>query len=129
MKYFKGSLAVPQTNKSYFESVNETASFLEKKSYKIYASYDCHPQNHISFASQHKGNHSFDTKIIRGESYTLWPDHCIDGSPGSFIKLNDSIAYEKVKKGFHEQHESYSVFSDDKIREEKFSVKLKKKRL
>jgi nicotinamidase/pyrazinamidase len=46
---------------------------------------DCHPKGHISFASSYDDKKPFDTIRIGNKHYKLWPDHCIQGEPGSQI--------------------------------------------
>ena len=45
----------------------------------IVLTQDCHPQNHISFASNHPGESLFSTITVEktGRDQVMWPDHCV----------------------------------------------------
>ncbi|PNS20843.1 Pyrazinamidase/nicotinamidase [Sphaceloma murrayae] len=87
------------------------------------ATKDHHPQNHISFASNHSppDNKPYETVItIRNphnpeetKTTRLWPDHCIQGSRGS--ELVEELALTKVdriiEKGQDARVEMYSAFA------------------
>ena len=49
----------------------------------IIATKDWHPKDHISFASKHKNKDVGDVINYEGINQILWPDHCIQKSPGS----------------------------------------------
>ena len=44
---------------------------------------DWHPPGHSSFASLYPGKKPFDTIELNYGEQILWPDHCIQGSPGA----------------------------------------------
>jgi nicotinamidase/pyrazinamidase len=76
---------------------------------------DWHPPDHRSFASQHAGRNPFETiKLDYGEQ-TLWPDHCVQGSPGAeFHRGLDLPQAELVlRKGFMREIDSYSAFFEN----------------
>ena len=77
---------------------------------------DWHPRNHISFASSHPGKHPFaDTIEAPYGTQTLWPDHCIQGSPGANLHPALSIPHAKLilRKGFRKDIDSYSAFTEN----------------
>jgi nicotinamidase/pyrazinamidase len=41
----------------------------------VVATQDWHPENHISFASNHPGKKPFDRIELAGSEQVLWPDH------------------------------------------------------
>ena len=44
---------------------------------------DWHPAGHASFASSHAGAKPFDVTELPYGIQVLWPDHCVQGSPGA----------------------------------------------
>jgi nicotinamidase/pyrazinamidase len=76
---------------------------------------DWHPRSHISFASSH-GLHPFtDTIETPYGTQTLWPDHCIQGSPGANLHPALSIPHAELilRKGFRKAIDSYSAFTEN----------------
>jgi nicotinamidase/pyrazinamidase len=80
---------------------------------------DWHPRNHISFASTHS-LHPFPNGIqatIEAPYGTqaLWPDHCIQGSPGADLHPDLSIPHAELilRKGFRKDIDSYSAFTEN----------------
>ncbi len=84
------------------------------------ATRDYHPRDHVSFASQHEGKKPFeDTITVKNpdndeESFTstLWPDHCVQGTPGAEIiaELDKSKIDRIIHKGQDKRVEQYSGF-------------------
>lgn len=73
---------------------------------------DWHTPHHISFASSHPGKKPFETvKLAYGEQM-LWPDHCVQGTEGAALSkdLKVSNAELVIRKGFHNEVDSYSAF-------------------
>jgi nicotinamidase/pyrazinamidase len=79
------------------------------------ATQDWHPPAHISFASRHSGREPFDVIELYGHEQTLWPDHCVQGSPGA--ALAEGLPWEKVsviiRKGMDPECDSYSGFRNN----------------
>jgi nicotinamidase/pyrazinamidase len=77
---------------------------------------DWHPPGHISFASAHAGKQPF---IDRVEAHygtqTLWPDHCVQGTPGAEIDPRLAIPHAELilRKGFRREIDSYSAFLEN----------------
>jgi nicotinamidase/pyrazinamidase len=85
---------------------------LAMKFTNVVQTQDWHSKGHISFASSHKGKKPFDmTKLAYGEQ-VLWPDHCVQGSPGAAFadKLDLPMAQLVIRKGYHPDIDSYSAF-------------------
>ncbi|CAK7200628.1 NAD(+) salvage pathway protein [Sporothrix eucalyptigena] len=87
------------------------------------ATLDWHPQDHISFASNHPGKKPFvDTALVinpknSDEKYVtqLWPDHCVQESHGAELVKGfdpDALVDKKIKKGTNKDVEMYSAFYD-----------------
>ena len=76
----------------------------------VVATQDWHPRGHISFASHHKGKQPLDVIELYGHEQVLWPDHCVQGTPGA--ALHDGIPLEWVdaiiRKGNDPAVDSYS---------------------
>ena len=48
------------------------------------ATQDWHPSGHISFASRH-ARKPMESIQLYGHPQTLWPDHCVQGTPGAIL--------------------------------------------
>lgn len=80
----------------------------------VIATQDWHPAGHISFGSTH-GKPVFSTIPLYGEQQTLWPDHCVQGTPGA--RLHEGLPREPLslilRKGADPQVDSYSAFREN----------------
>jgi nicotinamidase/pyrazinamidase len=76
---------------------------------------DWHPANHISFTSTHPGTQPFTTIEVPYGPQTLWPDHCVQGTPGANFHPGLDLPHAEmiVRKGFRRQIDSYSAFLED----------------
>jgi len=76
---------------------------------------DWHPADHSSFASQHPGKAPFETIELYYGEQTLWPDHCVQGTPGAEFHpgLDTSRAELIIRKGYHAGIDSYSTFFEN----------------
>jgi len=79
------------------------------------ATQDWHPADHASFASKHLGKQQFDTVTLSYGEQMLWPDHCVQGTPGAEIhhKINTSKIELVIRKGFRRTIDSYSAFREN----------------
>jgi len=79
------------------------------------ATQDWHPRGHVSFASQHEGRQPFDVIELYGHDQTLWPDHCVQGTPGA--ALHPDVPWDRlsaiVRKGQDRDADSYSGFRNN----------------
>ncbi|MFZ0256419.1 MAG: nicotinamidase [Gammaproteobacteria bacterium] len=79
------------------------------------ATQDWHPRGHVSFASSHPGRTSFDTIELYGHEQTLWPDHCVQDTPGA--ELHPALPWRNIavliRKGIDEAIDSYSGFRNN----------------
>jgi nicotinamidase/pyrazinamidase len=77
---------------------------------------DWHPLEHISFASTHPGKQPFTDTIqaLYGTQH-LWPDHCIQGTPGAALHPDLDIPHTELilRKGFRRDIDSYSAFTEN----------------
>jgi nicotinamidase/pyrazinamidase len=81
----------------------------------IVATQDWHPRDHISFASNHRGRKPMDPIDLYGHQQTLWPDHCVQGTPGA--ELHRGLPWSKataiVRKATDSATDSYSAFRNN----------------
>jgi len=81
----------------------------------VVATQDWHPPGHVSFASSHPGRKPFDTIDLYGAPQTLWPDHCVQGTPGA--RLCDGLPKADLdlilRKGTRLDSDSYSAFREN----------------
>lgn len=105
-----GSLAVPEG-----DAVVPIANQAMKSFDLIVATQDWHPGHHRSFASQHKGRKPGELIEWKGLSQILWPDHCIQNTPGAAFApgLNVERIDKIIFKGTHPDMDSYSGFFDN----------------
>ncbi|WP_152045647.1 bifunctional nicotinamidase/pyrazinamidase [Aureimonas psammosilenae] len=89
--------------------VNEMARHFQT----VVFTQDWHPEGHASFASTH-GLAPFDTIELAYGTQVLWPDHCVQGTPGAAFHpaLNATMAQMIVRKGFRAGIDSYSGFTE-----------------
>ena len=76
---------------------------------------DWHPAGHSSFASSHEGRAPFETVAMPYGPQVLWPDHCVQGSPGAAFhpRLRAERAQAVIRKGFRAEVDSYSAFFEN----------------
>jgi len=81
----------------------------------IILTQDWHPAGHTSFASSHPGKRPFEQIELSYGMQTLWPDHCIQGSPGAGFHpaLHLPQAELLLRKGFVPEIDSYSAFYEN----------------
>jgi nicotinamidase/pyrazinamidase len=79
---------------------------------------DWHPSGHSSFATSHPGSAPFDTIGMPYGQQTLWPDHCVQGTPGAAFhpQLATVRAELVIRKGFRPEIDSYSAFYENDLR-------------
>src|SRR5579872_1867965 len=82
---------------------------------RIVATQEWHPRGHISFASSHPGRHPMETIKLYGHAQTLWPDHCVQGTPGA--ALQRALPWHKVaaiiRKATDPAVDSYSALRNN----------------
>ncbi|SDG45888.1 MULTISPECIES: bifunctional nicotinamidase/pyrazinamidase [Thalassobaculum] len=99
----EGDLLVPVANR------------LAERFPHVVATQDWHPAGHSSFASQHSGREPFTTVEMPYGTQTLWPDHCVQGTPGA--ELHKDLALDRaeliLRKGYRRDIDSYSAFLEN----------------
>ena len=76
---------------------------------------DWHPPGHSSFATSHPGRAAFESIEMPYGQQTLWPDHCVQGTPGAGFHpaLETERAELVIRKGFRPGIDSYSAFYEN----------------
>jgi nicotinamidase/pyrazinamidase len=76
---------------------------------------DWHPPDHQSFASAHPGRKPYDTITVSYGAQILWPDHCVQGTPGAEFRkdLHITRAELVLRKGYDRDIDSYSAFFEN----------------
>ncbi|HET8865279.1 MAG TPA: bifunctional nicotinamidase/pyrazinamidase [Gracilimonas sp.] len=81
----------------------------------IVQTQDWHPQDHLSFASNHSDKEPFSTTEMEYGEQVLWPDHCVQGTKGAEFHndLRTQPSQLIVRKGFRKHIDSYSAFFEN----------------
>jgi nicotinamidase/pyrazinamidase len=105
-----GALAVADGN-AILPGINALAARFDH----VILTQDWHPRGHISFASTHGLQPFTDTVEAAYGTQTLWPDHCIQGSPGAQLHPDLDIPHAELilRKGFRSDIDSYSAFTEN----------------
>ncbi len=76
---------------------------------------DWHPPQHISFASTHPGRAPYEQIAAPYGPQALWPDHCLQHSPGAALHSTLDIPHAELilRKGFRREIDSYSAFLEN----------------
>jgi nicotinamidase/pyrazinamidase len=75
---------------------------------------DWHTPDHVSFASSHPGMQPFETIELPYGPQVLWPDHCVQGTPGAALHPGVAIPHAQlvIRKGHRRHVDSYSAFCE-----------------
>ena len=73
---------------------------------------DWHPAGHASFHTSHPGRAPFGTVAMPYGPQVLWPEHCVQGTPGAAFApgLDAARAELVIRKGHTRAVDSYSAF-------------------
>src|SRR6266508_2896003 len=79
---------------------------------RVIMTQDWHTPAHISFASSHPGKKPFEMIDLPYGKQVLWPDHCVQGTPGAELHKDLNIPHAEliIRKGYRTQMNSYSAF-------------------
>lgn len=102
-----GALEVPRG-----DEIVPLVNALAQRFAHVVITQDWHPAGHISFASSHAGKKPFETMRLRYGTQVLWPDHCLQGTPGAALHKDLEIPHAQlvIRKGWHANVDSYSAF-------------------
>jgi nicotinamidase/pyrazinamidase len=75
---------------------------------------DWHPAGHASFASSHAGKAPYEVITMPYGPQVLWPDHCVQGTHDAALHKDLHLPHAQliIRKGFHQQVDSYSAFME-----------------
>ncbi|MGC2123493.1 MAG: isochorismatase family protein, partial [Xanthobacteraceae bacterium] len=76
---------------------------------------DWHPRHHLSCASTHPGRGPYETIAAPYGPQVLWPDHCVQGTPGAAFHDGLEIPHAGLvlRKGMNRAIDSYSAFYEN----------------
>lgn len=102
-----GALAVPDG-----DAVIGPVNGLIARFAHVVLTQDWHPPGHVSFASRHSGKAPFETVTLAYGLQVLWPDHCVQGTPGAAFAPGLAVdrAELVIRKGHGREVDSYSAF-------------------
>jgi nicotinamidase/pyrazinamidase len=105
-----GALAVPDG-----DAVVTPINRLSEAFGHVVLTQDWHPAGHLSFASSHPGKQPMETTTAPYGPQILWPDHCVQGSPGAEFHagLDTARAELVLRKGFRREIDSYSALYEN----------------
>ena len=88
---------------------------LAQKFEHVLLTQDWHPPQHISFASTHQNQQPYAQIQAPYGPQTLWPDHCLQHSPGSALHSALDLPHAELilRKGFRRNIDSYSAFLEN----------------
>ena len=110
----KGSLAVAGTDQAFLEKVAQATKKFKEAGLPVYATQDWHPAGHVSFAVNNKGTKPFQLATLQdGRKQMMWPAHCVQGTDGAKLLLDNALFTKVVQKGMDTKFDSYSGFRDD----------------
>ncbi len=106
----EGALGVPEG-----DAVVPVINRIQPGFAHVVLTQDWHPAGHQSFASTHPGHQPFETVEVAYGPQTLWPDHCVQGTPGAAFHpdLDTDKAEMIVRKGTRAAIDSYSAFYEN----------------
>lgn len=105
-----GALAVSEGN-----AIVGRVNALMAQAGTVVLTQDWHPAGHASFASSHPGRAPFETVAMPYGPQVLWPDHCVQGTPGAAFHpaLDTTRAAAIIRKGMSPGIDSYSAFFEN----------------
>ena len=105
-----GALAVPDGD-AIVPAINRLAAQFRH----VVVTQDWHPPGHSSFAGTHPGKRPFETIEAAYGPQTLWPDHCVQATPGAELHPALAVPHAELilRKGFRPAVDSYSAFREN----------------
>jgi nicotinamidase/pyrazinamidase len=105
-----GALEVPRG-----DDVVPIVNRLAARFRNVVLTQDWHPRGHLSFASSHPGKRPFETIAVAYGPQVLWPDHCVQDTPGAAFHKDLDIPHAALvlRKGRDRAIDSYSAFYEN----------------
>jgi nicotinamidase/pyrazinamidase len=105
-----GNLPVPEGDR-----VVPVINALARRFQHVVLTQDWHPRGHHSFASSHSGRKPYETVEVAYGAQVLWPDHCMQATPGAEFHCGLAIPHAQlvIRKGFRPHIDSYSAFYEN----------------
>ncbi|MNB57662.1 nicotinamidase/pyrazinamidase [compost metagenome] len=102
-----GRLAVPEG-----DLIVPLINRLARQFTQVVVAQDWHPTGHASFASSHPGHQPYDVIQLPYGEQTLWPDHCVQSTPGAEFHRELDLPHAQliIRKGCNPDIDSYSAF-------------------
>lgn len=102
-----GQLAVPEG-----DLIVPLINQLARQFTQVVIAQDWHPTGHASFASSHPGHQPYDVIQLPYGEQTLWPDHCVQSTPGAEFRRGLDLPHAQliIRKGCNPDIDSYSAF-------------------
>ncbi|QXI14413.1 bifunctional nicotinamidase/pyrazinamidase [Pseudomonas zeae] len=102
-----GQLAVPEG-----DLIVPLINRLARQFTQVVMTQDWHPTGHASFASSHPGHQPYDVIQLHYGEQTLWPDHCVQSTPGAEFHRELDLPHAQliIRKGCNPDIDSYSAF-------------------
>src|SRR5215831_8607565 len=95
-----GSLAVKDGD-TIIPLINKLGGYFEH----VVLTQDWHTPGHVSFASSHSGKKPFEAIKLPYGDQVLWPDHCVEGTPGAELHPALKIPHAQliIRKGYRRE--------------------------
>jgi nicotinamidase/pyrazinamidase len=105
-----GALAVPRG-----DEVVAIVNRLAARFRHVVLTQDWHPRGHLSFASSHPDRKPFETIAASYGPQVLWPDHCVQATPGAEFHRGLDIPHASlvIRKGIDRSIDSYSALYEN----------------
>ena len=103
-----GALAVPGGEK-VVPAINRIA----QKFQNVVLTQDWHPRDHVSFASNHEHKRPYDKIKLGYGLQVLWPDHCVQDTPGANFHKSLHVAQASLVLRNHRKIDSYSALYEN----------------
>nr|PZN44137.1 MAG: bifunctional nicotinamidase/pyrazinamidase [Pseudomonadota bacterium] len=97
------------------DAIVPTVNALARRFTHVILTQDWHKPGHLSFASAHPGRRPFETVEMPYGPQVLWPDHCIENTPGAAFHPALDVPHAELilRKGFDPAIDSYSAFYEN----------------
>ncbi len=106
-----GALAVSRGD-AVLDTVNRLMASFHAAGDIVVCTADWHPENHVSFATNHPEHKLGEAIDLPYGKQVLWPVHCVAGTCGAEFSpaLHSDLATAIIRKGMHSECDSYSAF-------------------